>query len=203
MRTYLTLNDDSAYHPSALVASIKRNVFDKRRMKPVLSNLREGSKVLEIGTGAGRQLEHLADISPCPIELYANDIAFDDRARSSLRAKNIRLLEGAIENIDVETEARFDAIIGIHVIEHVIDPKAVFRWMSEHLAPGGVLYLETPDTNAPARYIFKDNWGHDAFPEALPFVLAQDTRRARPKKRSRDRAPPGDDVGSRMEHEHP
>ena len=87
---------------------VKRNVFDKRRMKSVLSNLREGSKVLEIGAGSGRQLECLADISPCPLELYANDIAFDDRARSSLRAKNIRLFEGAIEN--VETEARFDAI---------------------------------------------------------------------------------------------
>ncbi len=159
---YLTLNDDSAYHPSGLVASIKRNVFDKRRMKPVLSNLREGSKVLEIGAGSGQQLEFLADISPCPIELYANDISFNDKARASLRAKDIRLLEGAIEN--VETEARFDAIVSVHVIEHVIDPKAVFRWMSEHLAPGGILYLETPDTNAPARYIFKDNWGMTHFP---------------------------------------
>ena len=159
---YLTLNDDSAYHPSGLVASIKRNLFDKRRMKSVLSNLREGSKVLEIGAGSGRQLEFLGDISPCPIELYANDIYFDDETRSALQTKNIRLLEGAVEI--VETTARFDAIIGIHVIEHVIDPRAVFRWMSEHLAPGGVLYLETPDTNAPARYIFKDNWGMTHFP---------------------------------------
>ena len=89
---YLTLNDDSAYHPSGLVASIKRNLFDKRRMKSVLSNLREGSKVLEIGAGSGRQLEFLGDISPCPIELYANDIYFDDETRSALRTKNIRLL---------------------------------------------------------------------------------------------------------------
>ena len=159
---YLTLNDDSAYHPSGLVAWIKRNVFDKRRMKSVLSNLHESSKVLEIGAGSGRQLEFLGDMSPCPVELYANDIVFDDASRTALTAKNIRLVEGAIEN--VETNARFDAITSIHVIEHVVDPKAVFRWMSEHLAPGGVLYLETPDTNAPARYIFKDNWGMTHFP---------------------------------------
>ena len=159
---YLTLNDDSAYHPSGLVAWVKRNLFDRRRMRPVLSNLREGSKVLEIGAGSGRQLEFLADISPCTIELYANDIAFDDKVRSALHAKNIRLLEGAIER--VETEARFDAIVSVHVIEHVIDPKAVFRWMSSHLAPGGILYLETPDTDAPARRIFRDNWGMTHFP---------------------------------------
>lgn len=159
---YLTLNDDSAYNPSGLVAWIKRNVFDKRRMRSVLENLREGSNVLEIGAGSGRQLEFFGAISPCPIELYANDIAFDDATRAALRAKDVHLLEGAIE--DVDTDARFDAIIGIHVIEHVVDPKAVFRWISEHLAPGGILYFETPDTSAPARYLFKDNWGMTHFP---------------------------------------
>jgi 2-polyprenyl-3-methyl-5-hydroxy-6-metoxy-1,4-benzoquinol methylase len=159
---YLTQNTGSAYHPSGLVAWVKRNVFDKRRMKTVLKNLHEGSNVLEIGAGSGRQLEFFGDISPCPIELYANDICFDDNTRTALRAKDIRLLEGAIE--DVETDARFDAIIGIHVIEHVIDPKAVFQWMADHLAPGGVLYFETPDTAAPARHLFKDNWGMTHFP---------------------------------------
>ncbi len=159
---YLTQNKDSAYHPSGLVAWVKRNVFDKQRMKHVLRNLHDRSKVLEIGAGSGRQLEYFGEISPCPIELYANDICFDDATRKALRSKDIRLFEGAIEN--VETEARFDAIIGIHVIEHVIDPKAVFQWMSDHLAPGGVLYFETPDTAAPARYVFKDNWGMTHFP---------------------------------------
>lgn len=159
---YLTHNESSAYHPSGLVAWIKRNVLDKRRMKPVLTNLRDGSNVLEIGAGSGRQLEFFGDISPCPIELYANDIRFDDGSRTGLHSKGIHLLEGAIE--DVETDARFDAVIGVHVIEHVIDPKAVFRWIANHLAPGGILYLETPDTAAPARYLFKDHWGMTHFP---------------------------------------
>lgn len=159
---YLTHNPGSAYHPSGLVAWVKRNVFDKRRMKAVFEILQPGSKVLEIGAGSGKQLEFLGEISPCPVELYANDICFDDSTRAALRAKDIEILEGAID--DVDTEARFNAIIGVHVIEHVADPKAVFQWMAEHLAPGGVLYLETPDTAAPARHVFKDNWGMTHFP---------------------------------------
>lgn len=159
---YLTHNEGSAYNPSGLVAWIKRNVFDKRRMQTVLKNLRDGSNVLEIGAGSGRQLEFFGDISPCPIELHANDIHFDDATRDALRARDIHLLEGAIENID--SDVRFDAIIGIHVIEHVVDPKAVFQWLADHLAPGGILYFETPDAAAPARYLFKDNWGMTHFP---------------------------------------
>ena len=75
--------------------------------------------------------------------------------------------------------------------------------MSEHLAPGGVLYLETPDTNAPARYIFKDNWGMTHFPRHFHLFSRKILAEARAAKRSRDRAPRRDDVGSRMEHEHP
>ena len=55
---YLTNNRESAYYPSPLVARIK-NGFDARRMRPVLSRLRRGSNVLDIGAGEGRLLRLL------------------------------------------------------------------------------------------------------------------------------------------------
>jgi len=159
---YLTSNEDSAYRPSGPVAWIKSNLFDRRRMRTVLANLREGSNVLEIGAGSGHQLDFFGAMSPCPVNLYANDLHFDERTKETLETRHIHRLEGAIEHI--ETDLRFDAILGIHVIEHVIDPKAVFRWIAVHLAPGGILYFETPDTDAPARYLFKNRWGMTHFP---------------------------------------
>jgi SAM-dependent methyltransferase len=159
---YLTHNRGSAYHPSKLVSWAKRNLFDRLRMKGVLDGLGEGANVLEIGAGSGQQLKFIREMVPHRVNLYANDVTFDAIAREELESEGIRIIEGFIEKVDTPT--RFDAIIGVHVIEHVTDPAAVFAWISDHLAPGGRLYLETPDTSAPARRIFKDDWGMTHFP---------------------------------------
>ena len=53
-----------AYRVSSLAAWFKRYVFDRRWMRNVLANVREGSRVLEIGAGSGSQLMFLADMSP-------------------------------------------------------------------------------------------------------------------------------------------
>ena len=151
-----------AYRVSSLARWFKRRVFDRRWMRSVLANVREGSHVLEIGAGSGSQLMFLDEMSPENISFFANELKFDDPARESLLARNVVLLEGPIEDIDIEV--RFDAIVCVQVIEHVVNPREVFKWISNHLAPGGVLFLETPDLDAPARYVFKSHWGALAFP---------------------------------------
>lgn len=159
---YLTVNTDSVYHPSNLVASVKDNLFDKRRMQPVLKNLKDGSNVLDIGAGSGRLLRLLKRASPHRINLYANDIFFDEETKRAFQTEKIEILHGPIEEFDIPT--KFDAITGIHLIEHVLDPPCTFRWISGHLNKGGVLYFETPDADAFIRRIFKDNWGMTHFP---------------------------------------
>jgi 2-polyprenyl-3-methyl-5-hydroxy-6-metoxy-1,4-benzoquinol methylase len=161
---YLTNNRESAYYPSPLAVRIK-NGFDARRMRPVLARLGRGSCVLDIGAGEGRLLRLIQRISKVPLRLYANEIAFDQSTRRTLQQEEIRLLEGPIEECD--TQLRFDAITGIHVIEHVFDPRAVFAWIAAHLNPGGVLYFETPDAAAFCRRIFGDNWGMTHFPRHI------------------------------------
>jgi SAM-dependent methyltransferase len=159
---YLTHNTSSAYHPSKLVSWAKRNLFDRPRLKRVLDRLGEGANILEIGAGSGQQLSFIGEMVPFPVGLHANEVSFDPGAREGLEARGVQILEGFIEK--VETPTRFDAILGVHVIEHVTDPVAVFSWISEHLAPGGTLYLETPDTSAPASRIFGNSWGMTHFP---------------------------------------
>jgi 2-polyprenyl-3-methyl-5-hydroxy-6-metoxy-1,4-benzoquinol methylase len=168
---YLTYNATSAYYPSRTVSWVKRNLFDRRRLKTVLDRLGSGANVLEIGAGSGQELVFLGEVIACPVNLYANEVSFDPVARENLKARGVRLLEGLVEK--VETSARFDAVIGIHVIEHVADPVSVFSWISSHLAPSGVLYLETPDTDAPARRIFGSNWGMTHFPRHFHLFSRQ------------------------------
>ncbi len=164
-RNYLTSNPASAYYPSPAVAWIKDNLFDRPRLRPVLRRLKPGSSVLDIGAGAGRLLLLLRRVSKVPVRLFANDFSFDKETEARFARDEVAMLPGAIEFC--ETDERFDAITGIHVIEHVLDPPAVFRWAFAHLNPGGVLYLETPDCKAVLRRLFGSHWGHTHFPRHL------------------------------------
>lgn len=162
---YLTTNTASAYSPSPFIAWVKSNVFDRHRMRHVLRRLKDGSRVLDVGAGAGRLLRLIRNISHANLRLYANDIHFDDATRRSLQEADIHLVEGMIEHAEIPET--FDAITSIHTIEHVLDPRAVFQWTFKHLTPGGVAYLETPDANALSRTIFRNNWGHTHFPRHI------------------------------------
>jgi SAM-dependent methyltransferase len=60
------------------------------------------------------------------------------------------LLEDA-EGLDLGS---FDVIAAVGLVEHLRDPGALFRVAGEHLRPGGVLVVQTPDRrSAPARLL--------------------------------------------------
>jgi len=52
----------------------------------------------------------------------------------------------------------FDVISSFHVIEHVDSPKRFVSAMAERLKPGGLLVLETPDSNSPPYRVMKSKW---------------------------------------------
>ena len=45
---------------------------------------------------------------------------------------------------DLKSGERFDVILFLHTLEHVIDPAEVVREMSSHLTDDGILYVEVP-----------------------------------------------------------
>ena len=164
-RDYLTTNKKSAYHPSGLVAKIKTQIFDRRRISPILNHLRPGSNILDIGAGEGRFLKMIQQISRKDSRFFANEIAFHPLDKMRLEERGIVPIESCIENW--QTDLRFDVITGIHVIEHVWEPDAVFAWIGAHLKPGGLVYFETPDADAFCARLFKSKWGMTHFPRHI------------------------------------
>jgi len=77
-------------------------------------------------------------------------------------------------------EASFSAITAVEVIEHLENPRAVFRELARLLRPGGILVLSTPNQESLRSYITLITSGHFAafrdrsYPAHITALLRQD-----------------------------
>lgn len=104
-----------------------------------------GTRVLDLGCGVGRWSRLLAargatvtgvDISPTMIEEARR------RAASEGVSERCRFAVGDVSALEVEGE--FDLILGVTVLQHILDPGALHAalyGMSARVAPGGVIVL--------------------------------------------------------------
>lgn len=93
------------------------------------------TRVLDFGCGYGG---FLAMCSLYGFEAYGVD-------RSSAKRDNNRYSKVFAEIEQVEPMAPFHALTLFEVLEHLDDPHGLVQRLSELLAPGGVLVMETPD----------------------------------------------------------
>jgi SAM-dependent methyltransferase len=131
--------------------------LDKRAFRKFLENIRgDNLNVLDIGGGTGWLVGLLRDVEPRIGNTQVVDI--DAGAKSLAEEAGHRFFCGAIE--DFVSDDRYHAILMLNLIEHVADPIAVLKRASELLAPGGCIYIKTPNFRALDAKLFKDrNWG--------------------------------------------
>jgi len=75
-------------------------------------------------------------------------------------------------------EPRFEAAVLSHVIEHVDDPLALLRQIRGRLAPGGLLYVETPNFGGLRAAVAGPRFAHYAPPEHITYFRARPLVRA-------------------------
>jgi 2-polyprenyl-6-hydroxyphenyl methylase/3-demethylubiquinone-9 3-methyltransferase len=101
-----------------------------------------GRTALDVGCGAGLLAEPLArmgasvtgiDVAP-ELIAAAREHAMGQRLEIDYRAVPVEAVEG-----------QFDLVTALEVIEHVAEPAAFLRSLSDRLAPGGLLILSTPN----------------------------------------------------------
>ena len=148
-----------------VLAKIK-NAVNLRRFKSAVGDLPQNTRVLDIGCGNGELLRALAAARP-DLELHGLDWHFPADTRRDLEAAGIHLIEGTLEEARVR-ENYFDCVLMYQLIEHLWDPAAGLQKLAAALKPGGIIVVETPNTDGYDRTLFsRGTWGGYYFPRHL------------------------------------
>jgi SAM-dependent methyltransferase len=99
-----------------------------------------GKRVIDMASGEGYGAEILAARAAAVVGVEANPDAFE-HARLRYRRANLRFERSMVE---VYAEP-CDAVVFLQTIEHVRDPGAVLDHFKAMLAPGGAVFVSTPN----------------------------------------------------------
>ena len=157
-----------------------RQSFDTLRLGLTYRQVRKGlpteqaPRVLELGFGTGGLLRRFLDDGA---EVAGVDRDLLDLAVDPLVRERGDLLVGRIEDMD-PGDGRFDLVYGIHVVEHLDDPKQAFARALQALRPGGRLFLMTPDGTSLGLAVFGGAWWNLEDPTHVRFFTPTSLRLA-------------------------
>ena len=101
-----------------------------------------GMRVLDMACGEGYGSEVLSRSAQSVLGVDGNPEAHE-HARLRYVRQNLRFEWGAVETYG--EPGAFDAVVFLQTIEHVQDPVAVLEHFRSLLAPGGTVYVSTPN----------------------------------------------------------
>jgi SAM-dependent methyltransferase len=112
-----------------------------------------GGRALDVGSGSGLFLGTLARLGWDVLGVDTSRAAADQAQRSL----GIEVRVGSFLDVDLP-EAAFDHVRMGHVLEHFHDPLAALRRVTAVLAPGGMLFVETPNPDCLPARLLGDEW---------------------------------------------
>lgn len=111
------------------------------------------SLILDVGCGAGLSLLRARDAG-----WRVMGIEPDEAAVRSANARGIEIVAHHLHELPSSFDRTFERIMLSHVIEHVHDPIAMLTRCKQLLAPGGTLWLETPNLASVGHEEFGADW---------------------------------------------
>lgn len=146
--------------PKNPIARFLLHRYQRRQAGICRKYLPPGGRFLEIGCANGDVLLELQDEYP-----VVHGVELSEDAAAEAARRGLDVFCGTLEEF-APTEP-YDLVFMSHVIEHVLDPVATVARIERLLAPGGVLYLETPNVGSLDARIWKQHWGLLHFPRHL------------------------------------
>jgi SAM-dependent methyltransferase len=152
---YSFAGGEDALGRRSLVARAKA-ALDRRTFQRVLALAGTGApSVLDVGGGTGEIAAGL--VAAAGPGARGTVVDFDRASTEVAERRGLSVATCRFE--EFETDERFDVILLLNLVEHVADPIATMRRAGELLAPGGVLWIQTPNFRAlDARLFRRRNW---------------------------------------------
>jgi 2-polyprenyl-3-methyl-5-hydroxy-6-metoxy-1,4-benzoquinol methylase len=126
----------------------------------------ENGTLLDIGCGNGRFLHGMHQLGWVTKGVEFNASAVEVCKKSKLDVYHGDLISAKFSS------GSFDVVNLSHVIEHVPDPKSLFKEVSRILKPGGLFVVKTPNSKALGRSFFDTNWYANDVPRHL-YLFSQ------------------------------
>jgi SAM-dependent methyltransferase len=145
---------------------------DELDLRAMHLRARPGGRLLEIGCGNGDLLAGARDHG-----WTVEGVDFDPEAVAVARKRGLPVREGDLASCRFP-DGSFDAVVGVHVVEHVPDPRAFLAEARRVLAPGGRLVLVTPNLHGRGAGRFGDAWRELDPPRHLHLFPPETLRRA-------------------------
>jgi 2-polyprenyl-3-methyl-5-hydroxy-6-metoxy-1,4-benzoquinol methylase len=159
---YYAYNYDKAINPIAIRA---KDWLDSIKVKQWLSYLTTSKpRFLDVGCGNGRYLNMLHRLGVSKKYLYGVELS--EAPIERLNSEGFQGYFGRIEDVAEKLPSEsFDLIVLLQVLEHVSEPRTMVSTLAGLLRPGGILIIETPNTNSIDVKLFKHSyWGGYHFP---------------------------------------
>ncbi len=107
----------------------------------------KGGSILELGAGNGIITNSILKTNQNIDRYVASDLSGSrlEGIKSNIDDSRLELKEIDVENFDFTTIGKFDGIIMIALIEHLIDPLNTMKKIKAALKPDGFVYIDTPN----------------------------------------------------------
>lgn len=110
--------------------------------------IRTDDRGLDIGSGWGTLAKALEDTLDCSVEVVEPSL-LAARVAHEYYGLTAHAEDGETFMRDAELKERYDFVLLVHVLEHVLDPNVFLKRAGQILKPGGKLLLALPDLSRP------------------------------------------------------
>lgn len=139
------------YDRAIATAGSDPNHWTERR--DILLKYKSGGAALDLGCSSGGFLSSLRNTS---WELYGIEMS-PQVARQAEARSGAQVFVGDILDAPF-LPSSFDAITCFHVFEHLYEPRAVLKRVSEWLKPDGIFFVMVPNIDSAGQRMFKSYW---------------------------------------------